>query len=60
MTGADWRSGHYGADKLAHVFVWSPFQSEKHPACGIVERGSYARTTPKRRCSECLRRMADR
>jgi len=50
----DWRSGHYGADKLAHLFVWGPWGGTKRPACGIEVRSVYSRQLSGRACPACL------
>lgn len=55
----DWRSGAYGADRKAHLFVWFPLSSHKAPACGIRADSKYASPTVQRRasnlCRECVR-----
>lgn len=52
---ADWRSGAYGANRTAHLFVWPMFGTKKAPACGArVRVESYGRVqSPVRECPEC-------
>jgi len=59
MTG-DWRSNHYGADRLAHLFDWGLFASRKTPVCGVRDNGKYLKreTTRTNACRECQIRIA--
>lgn len=53
----DWRSGHGGADRKSHMWIFHPFETRKRPACG-VRRDDKAGRVQKRKardlCSDCL------
>jgi hypothetical protein len=50
----DWRSGAWGANKTAHIFVWN--MSNKVAACGIKTDRTYRRheTYSRDACRECV------
>lgn len=57
MLYGDWRSGAYGANRRAHLFVYAmPMNARKSPACGVRASDKYrARpTSGADACYDCL------
>ena len=50
----DWRSGAYGANRRAHLFVHGPWGSGKRAACGARTSDRYARANTATGQSVCL------
>jgi hypothetical protein len=52
----DWRSGAYGANRRAHLFVYRFGGTRKVAACGTRTTDKYARTraTGQTACFDCL------
>lgn len=53
LTG-DWRSGAYGGNRRAHLFVWQ-LGGRKGAACGVATTAKYGRRqTDIDPCRDCL------